>query len=116
MIIEIPKILENNINQFIKLNNIQDSNSFILNCLRDGFNIAKYGYSPKDNFEKENKPFKEIKYVDEEEQHVTVRVEEDKQRENTEFKKQSSKKEDSKSNEEAKENVKKRKIRIINSN
>ena len=65
MSIEIPKNLEKDIKDFAKLNEIKDINDFIIVCLRDGFNIAKYGYSPIDNFKKENKPFKNEDYVEE---------------------------------------------------
>ncbi len=58
MEITISKVLEKDIMNFIKINEIGDINLFLSNCLRDGFNIAKYGYSPQDNFNKENKPFK----------------------------------------------------------
>ena len=65
MSIEIPKKLEKEIKDFAKLNEVQDIDNFIIECLRDGFNIAKYGYSPIDNFKKENKPFKNEDYVEE---------------------------------------------------
>ena len=42
---------------FVNINEIDDVNAFLANCLCDGFNIAKYGVSPQDNFKKENKPF-----------------------------------------------------------
>jgi hypothetical protein len=58
MLITIPKTLETDIMNFVKLNKIEDINLFLSICLRDGFNIAKYGRSPQDNFNKENKPFK----------------------------------------------------------
>ena len=65
MSIEIPKNLEKEIKDFAKLNEVQDIDNFVIECLRDGFNIAKYGYSPIDNFKKENKPFKTENYVEE---------------------------------------------------
>ena len=65
MSIEIPKNLEKDIKDFAKLNEVQDIGNFVIECLRDGFNIAKYGYSPIDNFKKENKPFKNEDYVEE---------------------------------------------------
>lgn len=58
MEITISKVLEKDIMNFIRINEIGNINLFLSNCLRDGFNIAKYGYSPQDNFNKENKPFK----------------------------------------------------------
>ena len=74
MSIEIPKILEKEIKDFAKLNDIEDIDDFIISCIRGGFNIAKYGYSPKDNFNKENKPFKEEDY-DTEKENYSSRVE-----------------------------------------
>lgn len=65
MSIEIPKNLEKEIKDFAKLNEVQGIDNFVIECLRDGFNIAKYGYSPIDNFKKENKPFKTENYVEE---------------------------------------------------
>ena len=67
MLITISKTLENDIMSFVKLNQVEDINGFLASCLRDGFNIAKYGYSPKDNFNKENKPFKIENYDNKEE-------------------------------------------------
>ena len=66
MLITISKTLETDIMNFAKINEIDDINSFLANCLRDGFNIAKYGTSPQDNFKKENKPLKIEKYDTEE--------------------------------------------------
>lgn len=62
MSIEIPKPLEKDVNEFCKLNNITDIDKFILTCFRNGYNIVKYGISPKDNFESQNKPL-EIKEI-----------------------------------------------------
>ena len=39
---------------FCRLNKIDDIESFREECLRQGFNIIKYGISPQDNFNKEN--------------------------------------------------------------
>ena len=60
---------------FVSVNKIDDINDFLYHCLRDGFNIAKYGLSPEDNFNKENKPFE---YGKEEELHVDGPVEKEK--------------------------------------
>ena len=62
MEIEISKTLEKDIISFIRLNNIEDINNFLAICLRNGFNIMKYGTSPQDNFESENKPLNIKKY------------------------------------------------------
>ena len=54
--LELPKNLEKDIIQFCQINEIKDVNEFLVSCLVKGYNILKYGLSPKDNFEKENKP------------------------------------------------------------
>lgn len=38
------------------LNDIVDTEEFIVKCLTDGFNIAKYGTSPFDNSKREKLP------------------------------------------------------------
>ena len=76
MEITVSKVLEKDIMNFIRLNEIGDINLFLSNCLRDGFNIAKYGHSPQDNFNKENKPFKLENNEHTEQEINTERVEE----------------------------------------
>ena len=66
MLITLPKALENDIMNFCKLNGVDNVNDFLVNCLRNGFNVTKFGVSPKDNFLKENKPFKLEELNDEE--------------------------------------------------
>lgn len=46
--------LKKEIEIFCRLNKIDDIESFREECLRQGFNIIKYGISPQDNFKKEN--------------------------------------------------------------
>ncbi len=46
--------LKKEIEIFCRLNKIDDVESFREECLRQGFNIIKYGVSPQDNFKKEN--------------------------------------------------------------
>lgn len=46
--------LKKEIETFCRLNKIDDVESFREECLRQGFNIIKYGISPQDNFKKEN--------------------------------------------------------------
>ena len=60
MNIDLPKTLEKDLYEFCMMNNIEDVNSFIVTCFRNGYYIAKYGISPEDNFKSQNKPF-EIK-------------------------------------------------------
>ncbi len=66
MVLNIPKVLENDIKSFCEINKIEDINNFLVCCLRDGYNIAKYGTSPQENFINENKPLKIEKYETEE--------------------------------------------------
>ena len=46
--------LKKEIEAYCRLNKIDDVESFREECLRQGFNIIKYGISPQDNFKKEN--------------------------------------------------------------
>lgn len=46
--------IKKEIETFCRLNKIDDVESFREECLRQGFNIIKYGISPQDNFKKEN--------------------------------------------------------------
>lgn len=117
MQIIIPRVLETDIMNFVKLNEIENINVFLSNCLRDGFNIAKYGYSPKDNFEKENKPFKLENYGREEEESNTEGLVQNEVKKKGRPKKKSSTSEESVKSEEKGEEIikpKKRKITIIN--
>jgi hypothetical protein len=116
MQITIPRILETDIMNFVRLNEIEDINGFLSNCLRDGFNIAKYGYSPKDNFEKENKPFKIENYGREEESNTEGLVQNEVKKKGRPKKKPSAEEESVISEEKREEIIKpkKRKITIIN--
>ena len=49
------------IEEYCKLNNIEDTNAFANRCATQGFNIVKFGLSPKDNIERENNGIKDIK-------------------------------------------------------
>lgn len=114
MIIIISRPLESDIMNFVKLNSIEDTNGFLESCLRDGFNIAKYGVSPQDNFNKENKPFK-VEKSDAEKETKSEGVERVKPKKRGRPKKQSSvDKEVSKPIEEKEESIKPKKtIKII---
>ena len=46
--------LKEEVEAYCRLNKIGDVESFREECLRQGFNIIKYGISPQDNFKKEN--------------------------------------------------------------
>ena len=49
------------IEEYCKINGIEDINAFANRCATQGFNIVKFGLSPKDNIERENKGIKDIK-------------------------------------------------------
>ncbi len=49
------------IEEYCKMNGIEDINAFANRCATQGFNIVKFGLSPKDNIERENKGIKDIK-------------------------------------------------------
>jgi len=115
MFITLPRSLENDIMEFCNLNDIKDINSFLVNCLRDGFNIIKYGSSPQDNFNKENKPLK-IDYINDYKEKDNVGgLEKNEAKRRGRPRKDDSKKEESLSGQEAKkENLTpQKKIRII---
>mgnify|MGYP003627491666 CR=1 FL=1 len=44
--LELPKDLKNEVEQFCKLNEIEDCDTFLLGCLRGGFAIEKFGRTP----------------------------------------------------------------------
>ena len=53
--------LEKAIRSYCELNEIEDINAFANRCATQGFNIVKFGVSPKDNIERENNGIKDIK-------------------------------------------------------
>ena len=53
--------LEKAIRSYCELNEIDDINAFANRCASQGFNIIKFGISPKDNIERENNGIKDIK-------------------------------------------------------
>ena len=53
--------LEKSIRSYCEMNNIDDVNAFANRCAMQGFNIVKFGLSPKDNVERENNGIKDIK-------------------------------------------------------
>jgi hypothetical protein len=44
--LELPKDLKNEVEQFCKLNEIEDCDAFLLGCLKGGFAIEKFGRTP----------------------------------------------------------------------
>ena len=53
--------LEKSIRSYCELNEIEDINAFANRCAMQGFNIVKFGVSPKDNIDRENNGVKDIK-------------------------------------------------------
>jgi len=47
--------------EYCEANAIEDINAFANRCAMQGFNIAKYGLSPGDNIDRENKGIKDFK-------------------------------------------------------
>ena len=99
--------------EYCEANKIDDVNAFANRCATQGFNIAKYGLSPVDNIERENKGIKDFKNEGrkkrKEQPGVPGEKEQSKEQENTSPVPQR-KEENSKSGES---NVTVRKIRII---
>ena len=52
--------LEKSIRSYCDLNEIEDINAFANRCAMQGFNIVKFGVSPKDNVDRENNGIKDI--------------------------------------------------------
>ena len=57
----VNQTLEKQIRQYCELNGIEDTNAFANRCLSQGFNVVKFGSSPKDNMERELKGIKDPK-------------------------------------------------------
>lgn len=53
--------LEKSIRSYCEFNGIEDVNAFANRCAMQGFNIVKFGASPKDNIDRENNGIKDIK-------------------------------------------------------
>ena len=56
----VNQTLERQIRQYCELNDIDDINAFANRCLSQGFSIIKFGTSPIDNIERENKGIKDL--------------------------------------------------------
>ena len=105
--------LEKSIRSYCNLNGIEDINAFANRCAMQGFNIIKFGMSPKDNIERENNGIKDIeKNAAQKEKEDTPRQDVGEQTEQKQTRSQTDEKE-VKPTEERKENVTVRKIRII---
>ena len=106
--------LEKSIRSYCELNGIEDVNAFANRCAMQGFNIVKFGVSPKDNIDRENNGIKDIKKNATNTKKKESRTEDERKQEeghSTRFVGNSE--EESQPIEERKENVTVRKIRII---
>lgn len=55
MIINISDKLEKDVNAYCKANDINDIDTFVMSCFKQGFDIARYGIKPFAN-DAESKP------------------------------------------------------------
>ena len=105
--------LEKSIRSYCEFNGIEDVNAFANRCAMQGFNIVKFGASPKDNIDRENNGIKDIK----KNASSTKKKEPPKKNEVEQKEQEAVGKEEFKEKiqptEEKKENVTVRKIRII---
>lgn len=108
----VNQTLEKQIRQYCEMNNIEDINAFANRCLLHGFNIVKFGTSPKDNVERENKGIKDIKKNESRKKKDPLTKDEGKPKE-TEESRTEEPQEEVKRVEETKQGVTVRKIRII---
>ena len=113
----VNQTLERQIRQYCELNEIEDINAFANRCLSQGFSIIKFGSSPKDNIQRENKGIKDIdkdEYKRQTKQETKPSREEETKRvvEET-IEREPTTKEDIKEKEEVKTPVVVRKIRVI---
>ena len=56
----VNQTLERQIRQYCEINEIEDINAFANRCLSKGFSIIKFGISPIDNIQRENKGIKDV--------------------------------------------------------
>ena len=107
----VNQTLEKQIRQYCELNEIDDINAFANRCLSQGFNIVKFGTSPKDNAERENKGIKDIKKINGRKENNIKQVEKEPSIKGGEP--ATKEKEEIKPTEERKEGITVRKIQII---
>lgn len=106
--------LEKSIRSYCEFNGIEDINAFANRCAMQGFNIVKFGVSPKDNIDRENNGIKDIKKNASSTKKKESRTEDErKQDEGSPSRFVDNSEEESQPTEERKENVTVRKIRII---
>lgn len=58
------------ISDYCNENSINDINGFINRCTKQGFNIVRFGLSPKDNLERQNKGIKDIEENEESKENI----------------------------------------------
>ena len=110
----VNQTLEKQIRQYCEWNEIEDINAFANRCLMQGFNIVKFGISPSDNKERENKGIKDIKKNENRTKKKDPSTEDEGKQKKSEDSRKEEPKENSKPTEERKEpEVKVRKIQII---
>ena len=106
--------LEKSIRSYCEFNGIEDINAFANRCAMQGFNIVKFGVSPKDNIDRENNGIKDIKKNERSTKKKESRTKNEREQDEghpSRFVDHSEK--ESQPIEERKENVTVRKIRII---
>ena len=108
--IHLDKNLENQIKEYCEVNEIHDVEAFAIRCLKQGFNIVRYGLSPLDNINRENKGIKDFEEDDSKKEPSAE--DSGKQKEPKRSRNKPAEKEKSESVEEKKP-VKVRKIQII---
>jgi len=104
--------LEKEIKKYCKINNIEDVDDFVNKCAYQGFMIIKFGTSPSDNIIRENNGIKEFNENDK--KLIGKKIAREDRKEEPKREEIRSKEEESEPREEKKENVKVRKIRVIN--
>ena len=109
----VNQTLEKQIRQYCEMNEIEDINAFANRCLAQGFSVVKFGTSPKDNFERENKGIKDIKKNENRTKKKDPSREDEGKQKESETPRTEEPKEEIKPIEERKEGVTVRKIRII---
>ena len=112
----VNQTLERQIRQYCELNEIDDINAFANRCLSQGFSIIKFGTSPRNNVERENKGIKDISKDEYKKQTKPSREEETKRGVEETVKESTKEREEIKKEEEVKEvktPVTIRKIQII---
>jgi hypothetical protein len=102
--------LEKSIRSYCELNGIEDINAFANRCAMQGFNIVKFGVSPKDNIDRENNGIKDI---EKNASNVKKKEPPREEQKEQEIVGREELKEESQPIEERKENVTVRKIRIV---